>query len=498
MTEPFNILFVHNDPTVRVFAADALRQEFPEAQITAVGDSESLERALVSNGFDIAIADYSLRWGDGPAVFQSIKNRWPECPVVVFSVSGEDEAVLRALQGSNTSGPGGWPQFLTLLTVAVRSAKDKARLERERRLAADRLRESEARFRSVFESATDGIILADPDGRIISWNRAAAEMFGYSDHEIVGRPLSSLMPARYRERHEAGVRRQRSGGTSRIIGRTVEMFGLRRDGTEFPIDLAVGTWQTERGRFYSGIVRDITHRKQNEERLRASNEELRYLSARIEAIQEEERTSIARELHDELGQALTAIHLDIAWVEKRLRESGPEHGVLLQRLERMDETIAVTASSVRRISAQLRPTMLDELGLVATLDWQAHEFSERTGISCSFRSTLGEEEVCPEITTAMYRILRECLTNVARHAGARTVEVSLNRDPGVLVMSVRDDGHGIDEVQVRNPRSLGLTGMRERCLSLGGELVIEGAPDRGTRVVARIPFASAVPQEAAS
>lgn len=497
MTQLFQILLVHGDPSVLALAADALQHEFPESHLTAVGDAGALERALVSNGFDIAIADYSLRWGDGPAVFQSIKNRWPECPVVVFSVSGEDEEVLRAMQGGGASGSG-WPQFLTLLIVAVRSAEDKVRLERERRLAADRLRESEARFRSVFESATDGIILADPDGRVISWNRSAADMFGYSDHEVVGRALSSLMPARYRERHQAGLLRQRDGGPSRIIGRTVEMFGLRRDGTEFPMELAIGMWQTDRGRFYSGVVRDITRRKQDEERLRSSNQELRFLSARIEAIQEEERTAIARELHDELGQALTAIQLDIAWLEKRLQEGGADVKTLLRRLERMGETADVTVSGIRRISAQLRPTMLDELGLTATLDWHAHEFSERTGISCSFGSTLGDEPVTPDLTTAMYRILQECLTNVARHASARTVEVTLDRDPGFLVMSVRDDGRGIEVGQVHNPRSLGLTGMRERCLSLGGEFVIERGLGNGTKVIARIPFLGTVPQEAVS
>lgn len=491
MTEGFRILFVHDDPAVRALAGDALRREFPQVFVTPVGDPLALEQALTSNGYDIAIADYSLQWGDGPAVYQSIKSRWPECPVVVFSVSGEDEALLRSMQGDSGKAPAGWPQFVTLLIVAVRAAMDKARLERDRREANDRLRESEARFRSVFESATDAIVLADPEGRMISWNRAAREIFGYTDDEVLGRRLSMLMPARYRERHEAGLRHHREGLASRILGRTVEMFGLRKNGEEFPIELAVGTWETDRGRFFSGVIRDITRRKHDEEKLHRSNEELRELSVRIEEIQEEERTTIARELHDELGQALTALRLDIAWLEKRLRGKPMERARLVNRLRRMGLTVDATISEVRRISAELRPGMLDELGLAATADWQVQEFTERTGVVCVLESSIEDTPVSRELATALFRVLQECLTNIARHARASRIEVSLTRTESEIVLRVRDDGRGILEGQARSPLALGILGMKERCRSLGGELTIEGLYGGGTLVTARVPMGAA-------
>ncbi len=487
MPEAFRILFVHNVPAVRALAFEALQREFPQAHCTAVGDPESLERALSSNGYDMAVTDYSLRWGDGPAVFQAIKSRWPECPVVVFSVSGEDEEALRTMGERLDPRGSGWPQFLTLLIVAVRAALDKAALERDRRTANERLRESEARFRSVFESATDAIVLADPEGRIISWNRAARDIFGYMEDEVLGRPLSVLMPPRYRERHESGMRRVRSGGPGRVIGRTVEMRGLRKDATEFPIELAIGMWETDRGRFYSGVIRDITRRKEDEERLRLSNDQLRELSARIEAIQEVERTSIARELHDELGQALTALLLDVAWLEKRVRERRLDRPAFLARLDRMGLTVDATIAGIRRISAELRPGVLDELGLPAALDWGAHEFSDRTGIACVVRSTLGDRPVARDTTTALFRIAQECLTNVARHARARKTEVTLAEGDGVLVLAVTDDGRGIEEAEISSPHSLGILGMRERARSLGGELAVEGRPGEGTRVTVRLP-----------
>ena len=487
MTEGFRILFVHDDPAVRALAVEALRRELPQVHVTPVGDASALEQALTSNGYDIAIADYSLQWGDGPAVYRSIKSRWPECPVVVFSVSGDDEEILRSMQGGSGRSPAGWPQFITLLIVAVRSAMDKTRLERERRDSDDRLRESEARFRSVFESATDAIVLADPGGRIISWNRAAREIFGYTDDEVLGRELVMLMPVRYRERHEAGLRHHREGLASRILGRTVEMFGLRKNGVEFPIELAVGTYETDRGRFFSGVIRDITRRKHDEEMLRRSNEDLRELSARIEEIQEEERTAISRELHDELGQALTALRLDIAWLEKRLQGRSMDRGRLVNRLRRMGVTVEATIAEVRRISAALRPGMLDELGLAATVDWQVQEFTERTGIVCVLECSFEDAPVTREIATALFRVLQECLTNIARHARAARVEVSLSRADGELSLCVRDDGRGILEGEAGSPHALGILGMKERCRALQGELTIHGEPGRGTCVLARIP-----------
>lgn len=490
MPEAFRILFVHNVPAVRALASDALQREFPQAQLTAVGDPESLERALTSNGYDMAITDYSLRWGDGPAVFQAIKSRWPECPVVVFSVSGQDEEFLRTMGDRLDPNASGWPQFLTLLIVTVSSAIDKAALERDRRTTNERLRESEARFRSVFESATDAIVLADPEGRIISWNRAARDTFGYLEDEVLGRPLAILMPPRYRERHEAGMQRVRSGGPTRVIGRTVEMRGLRKDGTEFPIELAIGSWNLDRGQFYSGVIRDISKRKEDEERLRLSNDQLRELSARIEAVQEVERTSIARELHDELGQALTALRLDVGWLEKRVHEKRLNREAFLTRLARMCLAVDGTIASIRRISAELRPSALDELGLAAALDWQAEEFSDRTGIACTIDSAV-DEPIAREAATAMFRIVQECLTNVARHARAQKVNVTLAEQDGSLVLAVGDDGRGIEEAEVTSPRSLGILGMGERCRALGGELAVEGRRGEGTIVRARIPYRAA-------
>jgi PAS domain S-box-containing protein len=493
--EAFRILFVHNVPAVRDLASEALQREFPQATFTAVDGPDLLERALTSNGYDVTVTDYSLRWGDGPAVFQTIKSRWPECPVIVFSVSGEDEEILRTM-GEGAGPESGWPQFLTLLIVAVRAASEKVARERDRRAANERLRESEARFRSVFESATDAIVLADPEGRIISWNRAARAIFGYLEDEVLGRPLTILMPPRYRGRHEAGMIRVREGGASRVVGRTLEMYGLRKDGAEFPIELAIGTWDTERGHFFSGVIRDITRRKEDEERLRRSNDQLRELSTRIEAVQEVERTSIARKLHDELGQALTAIRLDVAWIERRLQEKRLDREACLARIGRMGDTIETTIAGIRRISAELRPGVLDELGLTPALDWQAREFTDRTGIACRFCSTLGEP-VPPDVATAMFRIVQECLTNVARHAGARGVEVKLAGTDGAFVLVVSDDGRGIEETEIASVHSLGILGMLERCRALGGELSVEGRAGKGTVVTVRIPHASEISGKAA-
>ena len=199
-----------------------------------------------------------------------------------------------------------------------------------------------------------------------------------------------------------------------------------------------------------------------------------------------------RELHDELGQSLTVLTMDVAWLERSLEPEGRVPEPVGDRLRKMRGTLDAMIGSVRRISAELRPAMLDQLGLPATVDWHATEFSERTGIACSVRSQVGEGPLPGPVTTALYRILQECLTNVARHAKASMVEITLERVDGDVALSVRDDGRGILEEAIGSPRSLGLLGMQERCRAVGGALSILRRPDQGTLIQVRIPVAGGV------
>lgn len=215
------------------------------------------------------------------------------------------------------------------------------------------------------------------------------------------------------------------------------------------------------------------------------DERLRALSAHIEAVLEEERTSVAREIHDELGQALTALKIDVAWVKRHL---GHDAEPALERLASISDMIDEIIDSVRRISSGLRPGVLDELGLVAAVEWQTEDFEQRTGATCAFGTNLPDDEAFPRpFATAVFRMLQEALTNVARHAGAASVEVALRADADRIRLEVRDDGRGISPAALASSRSLGLLGVRERARRLGGTLSIEGGDGAGTSFVVELP-----------
>lgn len=225
-------------------------------------------------------------------------------------------------------------------------------------------------------------------------------------------------------------------------------------------------------------------RKRAEERLHESREQLRALSVYLQYVREEERTRIAREVHDELGQALTGIKLDLAWLAVRLPRSQRP---MLEKVADMSAHIDATIQAVRRIATELRPGILDDLGLVAALEWQANEFQGRTGITCRVTSSLPEEQLDADLNTAFFRIFQETLTNVIRHANASRVDVHLAPVDDTIVLTVRDNGRGITPSEIRDRRSIGLLGMGERAALLGGKVDIRGAPGQGTAVTVRIP-----------
>ncbi len=226
-------------------------------------------------------------------------------------------------------------------------------------------------------------------------------------------------------------------------------------------------------------------RQQAEGELRDSHEQLRNLSSHLESVREEERTRLAREIHDELGQELTALKMDLSWVSKRLE---PEQQQLSQKVGSMDNLVDETIRTVQRLSGELRPGLLDDLGLAAAIEWQTEEFQKRTGMACDVRLDLGETTLSHNQDTAIFRIYQETLTNVIRHARATRVSILLQTQDNRLVLEVTDNGRGITEEEAGGAKAFGLIGMRERVLALKGELAIHGRPGQGTTVTVTIPL----------
>jgi signal transduction histidine kinase len=243
-------------------------------------------------------------------------------------------------------------------------------------------------------------------------------------------------------------------------------------------------------------IRDITIRKQAENALKKSHAQLRALIARLQSVREDEAIRIAREIHDELGQQLTGLKMDLIWVLRKLSElpGSPSINTILERVSDTPKMVDAITITVQMIATELRPAVLDTLGLGTAVQYEARRLKERAGISCKVHLPAIEPEMTPELSTALFRIFQECLTNVTRHSQASEVKVELNTEDGWMTLRVQDNGCGITIAALESPLSLGLLGMKERASLLGGKIIITRDEDQGTIVTARIPI-HAIPHQ---
>jgi PAS domain S-box-containing protein len=358
-----------------------------------------------------------------------------------------------------------------LYTVILRDISLRLQAEeRHARLAA--------RLSGLLDSAMDAIITVDDSQRIVLYNRAAEKIFGWTTEEALGQPLSKLMPERFRGGHGAYVQRFGSTGvTSRRMGDNTVVYGRRADGDEFPMEASISQLKTADGKLFTVILRDVT------ERVRAQEERSAFAAA-AHAIREEEKTRVARDLHDELAQSLTALKMDTIWVRDNAAESPDKlQPKLAEMLAMLDRAVA----STRRIAADLRPLMLDDLGLVPAIEWLVSNFSQRSGVATTLKAD-EELELREPYATAVFRIVQESLVNVGKHAAATEVNVSIEQVGDAVELVVQDNGKGFITSAPRKPQSLGLMGLRERAQLLSGSVSIDSAPGEGTRVSVRIPM----------
>ncbi|MCA8292774.1 PAS domain S-box protein [Burkholderia sp. AU30198] len=357
---------------------------------------------------------------------------------------------------------------------------------------------NEARMMGIIRSSMEAIITIDEKQTVVIFNPMAEQVFGVSAMEAIGAPLSRFIPERFRAAHAKHVDQFGVTGVSeRQMGRQRVLFGLRANGEEFPIEASISQIRDASGKLYTVMLRDITERQRAENALKQSREELRELSANLQNVREEEKTRIARELHDDLGQQLTALKMDLSVVEQQLRgprHAPPDEGVL-GHLQGMRRLIDATVASVRRIAADLRPVMLDDLGLVPAIEWLANDFTNRYGIDVERHIETGGLTFTSAGATTLFRIVQEALTNVARHADATRVALRLDVEEGFCVLRVADNGRGsAPGGPAHEDKSFGLIGIRERAHMLGGTVTIDTALARGFSITVALPL-STVQQE---
>ncbi|HYN59001.1 MAG TPA: PAS domain S-box protein [Rubrivivax sp.] len=339
-------------------------------------------------------------------------------------------------------------------------------------------------MRAVFELAPVAIWITDGD-RIVFANRASAALFGAATREVlIGRSIYALLAP---DSHEPVRRTVAQALADDSPAPALSERIARLDGTVREVVIAVAALPDHGHTAVQMVITDITERAQERRELERSRRELRMLSANMVDAREDERRRIARELHDELGQRLTALKMELASLGAQVRAEVRASRVAAM-LEMVDETVA----SVRRISTDLRPLMLDDLGLNAAIEWLAHSWGARMGIKVDLRLGRSDPDVGDAAAIALYRMVQEALTNIARHAHASQVRIQTRSRGGELLLTVQDNGVGFAEASMYREGSHGLMGMRERAYMLGGELEIGNARGGGGRIAVRLPLRQAV------
>jgi PAS domain S-box-containing protein len=346
----------------------------------------------------------------------------------------------------------------------------------ESRRKADALMESENRLRAILDTAVDGIITINDNGVIESVNAATEKIFGYTAAELIGRNIGLLMPSPVREGHDQYSFPFQQLDSPTIIGIDREVTGRRKDGSVFPMDFAMSRIELPGRRIFTGFVRDITERK-------AAERAGRDFGGRLLRAQEGERARLARELHDDITQRMARLAIDVGRIE--FGRDGAGHSETMREVR---EGLVRLSEDVHALSYRLHPSTLGDLGLADALKAECERFSRQASVPTEVK--LGElpRAIPPDAAISLFRIAQEALRNIGRHAHSDTAAVSLRPLDGGLQLAITDTGVGFDPGQQRQRPSLGLSSMRERVRSLGGELDIESTPGHGTTVLAWVPI----------
>lgn len=383
---------------------------------------------------------------------------------------------------------------MTLSLELVKSNRSLQSEIHERKQAEAALRDNREQLHSVVQSTDEGIISLNSHGEVMLWNKGAEHLFGFSTEEMQGQTLERIIPERFRLAHQTGIKRASRAGGKTVEGEMFELMGLRRDGREFPLELSLGYWHKNDEIFFTGIVRDITARKQTEKalqhhewELQQSQEELRALGAQLISAQEDERRRLSRELHDDMNQRLAVVALKIQSIQASLQKSDPMQGIL----QHLNEQVSLLSDNVRHLAYQLHPSILDDLGLVVALQSFVKDFSKWENIPVTFRPENVPRILPQDIALCVYRLTQECLRNVAKHAQATQVSVEVTGLKTGLKLIIADNGKGFSPEAVRRGTcGLGLIGMRERIRVVHGTFDIKASQGRGTTITAWIPLFS--------
>jgi len=359
-----------------------------------------------------------------------------------------------------------------------------------RRKAQEELERSESALRALLDSASQAVITAKEDGQIVMVNGNTEKMFGYTRQELIGQPVELLIP------HNGRGKSSRNGFSAIAAGRPVAgastLEARRKDGTAFPAEMSLSAITANGEKLTVAFVSDITQRVQMEKSAQAHAEQIQALAARLLTVQEEERRRVSRELHDQICQQLASLAIDISGIAA----DPASHQVSRTVLKGLQSRVIQASEATRHIAYELHPSVLDDLGLVASLRVLCKQLTEREGLAVKFHSGELPPVISREIASCLYRVAQESLHNVTRHASAKKVSVTISMKKDGIVLSVLDDGTGFEPAVARGSGGLGLIGMEERARLVKGELTIAAKPGTGTRITLHVPLPASAPLSA--
>lgn len=454
-------------------------------------DGQTLGATFVNKGAERILGYPVEQWLNEPTFWMTILHPEDRDWVVASKMHSAVKIEDRQLEYRMIAADGRVIWFRDLLTVNV--TRDNSILLRgvkiditDRKRIEENLKQNERQLAEAQQLARIGSWNWDIENNVVTWSDEIYRIFGLKPQEFGGTFEAYLDLVHPKDRDLIIKIAENPVGKNEPFSYYYRI--IRPDGEVRILYNRRNIFTDEHKNIVRsfGTLQDVTERVQAEEQLKTSNEKLRALAAHLQSVREEESIRIARAIHDELGGTLTGLKMDISWLDKRLPEHGKEE--THQKFKAMAELIDETIQKVRNISTELRPSILDDLGLAAAIEWQCREFQKRTEIKCRIITLYGEAKLSPDKRAAVFRIYQEILTNVARHSNAALVETSLEERDGNLILKVSDNGRGIKESDISDTTSLGLIGMYERAVVFGGKVKITGLEGKGTTVIVHIPL----------
>ena len=472
MDKKLFVLVIEDDPADAELNTRLLQAAGYEIYYQQVETAAEMTDAFGLKPWNLILSDYSMPDFSVQEALEIYHAHGADIPFIVVSGAiGEEKAVQLIKAGVHDYVlKDKMTRFIPVVERELREAYNR----RELVDVHHALSSSEEKFRNYIDHAPDGIFVANGMGRYIEVNEAACRLTGYSEEELLNMSISDLLPEKSLKEGLASFRKVVKTGAAKS-----DLLYRQKDGTERW--WSVEAIKLDEDRFL-GFTKDITDRKNAIFEVMKAREELQQLNQYLMDARENERASVAMEIHDELGQALTAIKIDLNWVHEHITDGDKA----LQKISGIIEMTNETIKKVQRISAELRPGLLDDLGLASAIEWYSGEFEQRTNIKCEL--TLEDVAEGDQRTSlSLFRIFQEALTNVIRHANAANVRVMLRYQPEGISMTIEDDGVGISPEKIACGTSLGLIGMRERARQSNGTVEFSNIVNGGTKIYTFIP-----------